>query len=180
MDAVRRKAIHDAMVRLSDGDRSAFDVLLDELWPVILSFAKRGVGATADAEDIAQDVFLKICSRIADFDRSRDGLSWAFGIGTYEILTHRKRARRRREVHDENALEREAHNAASHDIVLEQRQVAVAFEQVVGGLTEDERALLGLAPQGAALRPASPALRKRKQRALDRLRNIWKGIYGEP
>jgi RNA polymerase sigma-70 factor, ECF subfamily len=188
MDAVRRKAIHAAMVRLSDGDRSAFDVLLDELWPVLLSFAKRGVGATADAEDIAQEVFLKICSevflkicsRIADFDRSRDGLSWAFGIGSFEILTHRKRARRRREVHDETALEREAHDEASHDLVLEQREVAVAFERAVGGLTEDERALLGLVPQGAASGPASPALRKRKQRALERLRNIWKGIYGEP
>ncbi len=29
MDIARRKTIHDAMVRLSDGDRSAFDVPLD-------------------------------------------------------------------------------------------------------------------------------------------------------
>ena len=39
MDATRRKAIHDAMVRLSDGDRTAFEVLVDELWPVILCAA---------------------------------------------------------------------------------------------------------------------------------------------
>jgi DNA-directed RNA polymerase specialized sigma24 family protein len=56
MDAARRKAIHEAMVRLSDGDRAAFDVLLDELWPVIAAFAERGVGRGADAEDIAQEV----------------------------------------------------------------------------------------------------------------------------
>jgi RNA polymerase sigma-70 factor (ECF subfamily) len=182
MDPVRRKAIHDAMVRLSDGDRSAFDVLLDELWPVILSFAKRGVGATADAEDIAQEVFLKICSRIADFDRNRDGLTWAFAIGSYEILTHRKRARRRREVNDENALEREAHEAPSHDMVLERREMAVAFERAMGGLTEDERVALGVVPLGGMSGPASagPALRKRKQRALERLRSIWRSIYGEP
>jgi RNA polymerase sigma-70 factor, ECF subfamily len=180
MDAVRRKAIHDAMVRLSDGDRSAFDVLLDELWPVILSFARRGVGATADAEDIAQEVFLKICSRIADFDRNRDGLSWAFAIGSFEILTHRKRARRRREVNDDNALEREANEAASQDMVLEQRELAVAFERAVGGLTEDERVVLGLVSSETASGPAGPALRKRKQRALERLRTIWRSVYGEP
>jgi RNA polymerase sigma-70 factor (ECF subfamily) len=180
MDAVRRKAIHDAMVRLSDGDRSAFDVLLDELWPVILSFAKRGVGGTADAEDIAQEVFSKICSRIADFDRGRDGLSWAFKIGSYEILTHRKRVRRRREVHDEQTLEREPHDAASQDLLLEQREVAVAFETALGGLTEEERVTLGLVPPVATSGPASPALRKRKQRALERLRRIWRGIYAEP
>jgi RNA polymerase sigma-70 factor (ECF subfamily) len=75
MDAGYRKAIHDALVRLSDGDRTAFDVLLDQLWPVILSFARRGVGPGADAEDIAQEVFFRICSRITDFDRTRDGLS---------------------------------------------------------------------------------------------------------
>ena len=74
MDAARRKTIHDAMVRLSDGDRGAFDVLLDDLWPVILSFARRGVGEGADAEDVAQEVFFRICARISDFDRGRDGL----------------------------------------------------------------------------------------------------------
>jgi RNA polymerase sigma-70 factor, ECF subfamily len=108
MDTARRKTIHDTMVRLSDGDRSAFDVLLDELWPVVLSFAERGVGRGADAEDVAQEVFYRICSKIADFDRNRDGLSWAFGIASYEIMTHRKRRLRRREVHDETALFTEA------------------------------------------------------------------------
>ncbi|HEU5072963.1 MAG TPA: sigma-70 family RNA polymerase sigma factor, partial [Polyangiaceae bacterium] len=91
MDAARRKAIHDAMVRLSDGDRTAFDVLLDELWPVILAFAKRGAGPGVDAEDVAQEVFYKLCARIADFDRRRDAVSWAFGIASYELMTHRRR-----------------------------------------------------------------------------------------
>jgi len=59
MDAARRKVIHQAMVRLADGDRTAFDTLLDELWPVVLSFAQRGVGGGADAEDIAQEVFYR-------------------------------------------------------------------------------------------------------------------------
>src|SRR5688572_24139065 len=87
MDSTRRSIIHAALVRLADGDRSAIEVLLSELWPVLLSFAERGVGQRADAEDIAQEAFLKICSRSADFDRTRDGLSWAFGIASYEIKT---------------------------------------------------------------------------------------------
>ena len=69
MDPTRRKAIYDAMVRLSDGDRSAFQTLLDDLWPVILAFTRRGVGHEQDAEDVAQEVFLRICSRISDFAR---------------------------------------------------------------------------------------------------------------
>src|SRR5262245_36724147 len=97
MDALRRKSIHEAMVRLADGDRSAMQVLVHVLWPVILSFAERGLAHEQDAEDVAQEVFLKICARVSDFDRRRDGLSWAFGIASYEILTQRRRRTRRRE-----------------------------------------------------------------------------------
>src|ERR1017187_3425512 len=108
MDSTRRRAIHDAMVRLADGERSAGSSLVDELWPVILAFAQRGVGHEQDAEDVAQEVFVRICSRISDFDRTRDGLSWAFGIAAFEVMTHRRRRRRRREESAHAGLDRHA------------------------------------------------------------------------
>jgi RNA polymerase sigma-70 factor (ECF subfamily) len=179
MDAARRRAIHEAMVRLSDGDRSAFDVLLDELWPVILSFTERGVGRGADAEDIAQEVFFKICARIADFDQARDGSSWAFGIASFEIMTHRRRQKRRREVHDESSLAAEMDHGASQEEILLQREVILAFQHAVGKLTEEDQLALGLAPGGDLSGVPTATLRKRKQRALDRLRGIWRNLYGE-
>ena len=179
MVPARRKAVHDAMVRLRDGDRSAFDILLAELWPVVLSFAQRGVGASADAEDIAQEVFFKICSRIADFDPARDGLSWAFGIAHYEILSHRRRQRRRRETHDPTAISAEPTTAPSQEDALLQREVQLAFEAVVGTLSEDDRLALGIGPTSALDTARGPTERKRRQRALDRLRVIWRGLYGE-
>jgi len=179
MDIARRKAIHDAMVRLSDGDRSAFDLLVDELWPVIMSFVERGVGRSADAEDVAQEVFYRISSRIADFDRNRDGLSWAFGIASYELMTQRKRTQRRREVHDETALATEAAHGASQEEVLLNRELVLALEQAVGALTEEDRSILGLVPNTADPGPANAATRKRKQRTLGRLRGLWRSIYGD-
>ncbi|WP_437907028.1 sigma-70 family RNA polymerase sigma factor [Sorangium sp. So ce327] len=178
MDAARRKAIHHAMVRLSDGDRTAFDVLLDDLWPVILSFAERGVGRGADAEDVAQEVFYKVCARIAEFDRSRDGLSWAFGIASYEIMTYRRRLQRRREVFDEASVAGQLDGSASQEEQLLAREIALAFEQAVGSLTEEDRVSLGLVDGTSDA--AGATLRKRKQRALDRLRGIWRHIHGEP
>lgn len=176
MDATRRTAIHEAMVRLADGDRSAFDVLLDALWPVILAFAQRGVGRSADAEDVAQEVFYRICARIADFDRSRDGLSWAFGIASYEIRTHRRRLSRRREV--EGDTSEHLDGSASQEEQLAARELALALEQAVGALTREDRVALGL-EEGPG-EAAGATLRKRKQRALDRLRAIWRQIHGEP
>lgn len=178
MDAARRKTIHDAMARLSDGDRGALDVLLDELWPVILSFAERGVGRGADAEDVAQEAFYKICARIADFDRRRDGLSWAFAIARYEIMTHRRRRQRRREVFDEASVSAQVDGASSQEERLLEREIALALEHALGALTEEDRVALGLAPGTSGVTGAT--LRKRKQRALDRLRAIWRDIHGGP
>jgi RNA polymerase sigma-70 factor (ECF subfamily) len=179
MDAARRKGIHHAMVRLSDGDRAAFDVLLDELWPVVLSFAQRGLNGSADAEDVAQEVFFRICSRIADFDRSRDGLSWAFGIASYEVMTHRRRQQRRREIHDEPSLAVISDGGSSQEDVLLRREAVRAFEEAVGALTDDDRRALGLAPTESPSEVSTSTLRKRRQRALDRLRGLWRTIYGE-
>lgn len=180
MDAGRRKAIHDALVRLSDGDRAAFDVLLDQLWPVIFSFAKRKLDQRADAEDIAQEVFFRICSRVADFDRTRDGLSWAFGIASYEIMTQRRRIQRRREVHDEVSVAVEVDGSLSQEQALLEREVKLAFEQALSALAEEDRQMLGLAPGREPFEIPSATFRKRKQRALERLRSLWRDLYGEP
>jgi RNA polymerase sigma-70 factor, ECF subfamily len=178
MDAARRKAIHEAMVQLCDGDRAAVDLLVDQLWPVIFSFAQRSLGGqVADAEDIAQEVFYRICARISDFDRTRDGLSWAFGIASYEIMTQRRRSQRRREVARHDDLPTFVDGSASQEDQLMAREIQHAFAQVVGALTEEDRAALGLDRDAAAVGGAR--LRKRKQRALERLRGIWRQVYGE-
>jgi RNA polymerase sigma factor (sigma-70 family) len=185
MDPTSRQIIHDAMVRLSDGDRSAFPALVGALWPVVLAFAQRGWrGAAApDAEDVAQQVFLRICERIAEFDRRRDALSWAFGIASYEILTLRRRRHRRREA---GGFAWHAHPdpSDSQEETLMRRELAAAAQELVGELSAEDRALLGLGAEtgdGLAARAPSPAaLRKRRQRLLDRLRITWRRLHGEP
>jgi RNA polymerase sigma factor (sigma-70 family) len=180
MDSTRRRAIHDALVRLSDGDRSAFQTLIDQLWPVILAFAERGVGHEQDAEDVAQEVFVRICSRISDFDRERDGLSWAFGIAAYEIMTHRRRRQRRREESDPSGLHRHADTTTSQEDAVVKDELTAALAVVVGTLSEDDRAALGLLDEPRANPGSAVAIRKRRQRALDRLRTAWRRIYGQP
>jgi len=180
MDSVRRKSIHDAMVRLSDGDRGAFQILLDELWPVLFAFVRRGVGHEQDAEDVAQEVFLRLCSRISDFDRERDGLSWAFGIAAYEIMTHRRRTRRRQEAFDVAELGEHAAPLASQEEATIQGELLAALAQATGMLSTEDRSTLGLAPELVAIDLPSPTLRKRRQRALDRLRIVWRKLYGQP
>lgn len=178
MHPERRKAIHKAMVRFADGDRSAIDVLVGELWPVLLAFARRGLGSEQDSEDVAQEVFERLCSRVGEFDRRRDGLSWAFGIAGYEIMSQRRRRLRRREAPDDG-LQHQADDATLPDEELDQRNLLSALEAAIGSLTDDDRDAL-LNESGLALGHAPATLRKRKQRALERLRVAWRSLYGGP
>jgi len=167
------------MVRLSDGDRSAMEFLVSELWPVILAFAQRGVRQHEDAEDVAQEVFLRICSRISDFDRTRDGLSWAFGIASYEVLSHRRRHTRRRELLGDAELSEHVAPGASQEEAVIGQELAQAMAEALGTLSEADRLTLGLAGAPLAIAPPSATARKRRQRALERLRVVWRKLYGE-
>lgn len=183
MDPERRQIIHDAMTRLSDGDRSAFPALVGARWPVVLAFARRGwrvagVGGP-DAEDVAQQVFLRICERIAEFDARRDGLSWAFGIASYEMLTLRRRRQRRRETAGAR-LDVRADPSPSQEEAVMNHELLAELQALAGELTDEDRALLGLGAGTDGAAAATPvALRKRRQRLLDRLRIAWRRVHGE-
>lgn len=180
MDALGRKAIHDAIVRLSNGDRAAFPMLVEGLWPVILAFAQRGLQHQQDAEDVAQEVFLRICSRIADFDRERDGLSWAFGIAAHEIMSQRRRRQRRREDLGSSTVPMLPDTAPSQEDAMVRHELAAALAQVIGQLSEEDRVSLGFGEPADLTRLSGTALRKRRQRALERLRAVWRRVYGQP
>jgi RNA polymerase sigma-70 factor (ECF subfamily) len=179
MGPERRKAIQDAIARLADGDRAAMPQLVGELWPVLLAFAQRGLRDRQDAEDVAQEVFLRICSRVSEFDRTRDALSWAFGIATFEVMTQRRRLQRRRESFSVSGVADGGGAFASMEEHALQAELRVVLTEALGELSLDERAQLGL-DDTVSVGAAPPALRKRRQRALDRLRVVWRRIYGEP
>ncbi|HEV8548205.1 MAG TPA: sigma-70 family RNA polymerase sigma factor [Polyangiaceae bacterium] len=180
MDAARRNAIHAAMVRLSDGDRAAMEELVRELWPVLLSFAARGLRDASAAEDVAQEVFVKICRKISDFDASRDGLSWAFGIASYEIMTQRRLRQRRRETAADHELDARSDAAPNQEEAALEAELFAVLATTTGALSEDDRRSLGLVSGRDEYRVASATLRKRRQRALERLRAAWRTLYGRP
>lgn len=152
--------------------------LVEQLWPVLLSYAERGLRDPQGAEDVAQEVLFRISSRTSELDRTRDPLSWAFGIATFEILTQRKRRQRRRETLVGDAMPEASTAAPSVEDSVIQAEVHAALTDALGQLSPDDLKHLGLL-EPAHAGPATPAMRKRRQRALDRLRTIWRNIYGQ-
>ena len=178
MDALRRTAVSDALARLADGHRSAFAVVMAELWPVVLAFVKRTLREVADAEDVAQEVFVKVVSRIADYDRRRDGLTWVYAIAAFEVRTHLRRLQRRREVPTLAEAAEPADPTPLHVDLMIDEELSRVLAGALGELTEADRALLGVGEGSFDAVLSGTAVRKRRQRALTKLRIVWSKLYG--
>ncbi len=170
----KRDEIHRAMVRLATGDREAFGTVFDGLWIPLRAFAMRVTGNHPESEDIAQRTLLKVFSRISDFDTSRDGVAWAFGIATFELKTFRKQTQRRKE-HPEIDPGQVATSVSTPEQSAIDAQLQAALVEVLGELRPSDRE--ALMPEGRGSTPLNATWRKRRQRALVRLREIWSRRY---
>jgi RNA polymerase sigma-70 factor (ECF subfamily) len=176
VDATTRTKIDDALARLADGDRSAFDPVFRALWPVVLALCTRMLGSGADAEDAAQQAMFKMFDRIDEYDRDRSGVSWALGVAAWECRAARtKRARRR----EDGAAEcpEGASDTPSPEAVMTERELIAAAREILDSLSVGEQETLPATfeewPEASGT-----TFRKRRERAMARLRNAWRRIYG--
>jgi RNA polymerase sigma-70 factor (ECF subfamily) len=173
----QRLALQHGLRRLADGDRAAFRPVFDLAWPEVQKVAARMMRTAADADDAAQTALCKLFERASEFDPARDALAWIVGIASYECLTLRKKAARRREAagaHDAlGAIPDDARDPEAQAIAAELEAVALS---VLGTLDPRDRDTLRAAILGDASAPAvAPAtFRKRVERALVRLRAAWR------
>ena len=174
-----RAEIHSAMVRLSDGDRTALTLLTATIWPLLCAFARRAVSNAADAEDIAQESLIKLAAQMADFDPGRDGLSWAFAIASFEIKSHLRRIARRRETLDPAAIAELPDSAPPPENELIEEQFESALRDALARLEPGDCETLIVGNDHTESRAAkSAAQRKRRQRAIQRLKAAWRELYG--
>lgn len=82
-----------AVRRARDGDDSAYAELLARHRDRVFSFLLRTLGSSQDAEDVAQEAFVKAFTRLDAYDDSRPFVNWLFGIAHHAALDH-LRARR--------------------------------------------------------------------------------------
>src|SRR5687768_9476414 len=82
------------MARAADGDRASIDPLFNALWPIVIAYTRRLVGAQL-AEDCAQDALVQLFGQLARYDRSRDALTWALTLATWQCRSARRAEQRR-------------------------------------------------------------------------------------
>jgi len=166
-----RAEIHELMMRLAAGDRSAISPAFDALWPILCAFSARALGGEADAKDAAQQAVIKVFAQCADFDSARDGLAWALTIASFECRTIHRKNRRKREV---SAIPTIVANETPEEIAIE-RDLERAAREILPELDERDREILVAAISDS--RPSGATFRKRLQRAIARLRIAWRAKH---
>jgi RNA polymerase sigma-70 factor, ECF subfamily len=78
------------------GDRAAYAVLVDRHLGCVLSVAARIVGNRADAEDVAQDAFVRAFQRLDRYDMAHPFRNWLLKIASNGALNHLRSKRRER------------------------------------------------------------------------------------
>jgi RNA polymerase sigma-70 factor (ECF subfamily) len=96
---VNAPSAEELAARARDGNRSSFDELVVRYRPRLVAFLARRLNDASEAEDVAQETFLRAYDRIAQYDPSRPFGTWLFAIGKH-VATNHAVARGRREVRE--------------------------------------------------------------------------------
>jgi RNA polymerase sigma factor (sigma-70 family) len=164
------------MLRLADGDRSAFDPLYDALWPLVRRLTDRMLRGAPEAEDAAQEAMAKVFACASRFESGRSVTTWVLAMTAYECKTLRQKQRRRREYEPLNASWIDG--AVSPEQAAIARDLEQAAREVLGALRPVDIETLQAAMSGTRPPLLQATFRKRLERALARLRATWSSRHG--
>jgi len=148
------------MLAFRDGDRRAFESLFSRYTPRVLTFLTRMVRDRARAEELTQDVFLRVYKAADRYEASARFSTWIFGIAHNLALNDLARAHRRYEQAD-GALEAlgAPDPAAGADEKLDALRTHSRLERALASLPERQRAALLLrSEQGLSYEEIAEAL----------------------
>jgi RNA polymerase sigma-70 factor, ECF subfamily len=143
---------------LRQGDRAAFEALVQAAQHRIYSVALRMLRNRAEAEDVAQEVFLRVHRSIAEFRGEAKLSTWLYGIVARLCLNRLARAdRRTRAAADELAGIADPGIDPMGSVVS--AELARALEAAIGELPEERRIVVVLRDvQGLAYEEIAAAL----------------------
>jgi RNA polymerase sigma-70 factor (ECF subfamily) len=98
LSAVGGEETSDAqvMLRVKTGDQSAFNYLVQKYRRPLVSFMYRMARNTAAAEDLAQEVFLRVYRSRANYEASAKFTTWLYRIATNLAVNHARDTRHER------------------------------------------------------------------------------------
>ena len=96
----RRRAIETLIQRCLQGDQLAWDAIVRQYRRKVFNVAYKFVGKHDEAEDLTQDIFLKIFKSLDTFDRRANFQTWLISVSRNLCIDHYRSVRKERETID--------------------------------------------------------------------------------
>src|ERR1700681_2633943 len=84
--------------RCLQGDQVAWEQIVRQYWRKVFNVAYKFVGKHDEAEDLTQDIFLKIFKSLDTFDRRANFQTWLISISRNLCIDHYRSVRKERET----------------------------------------------------------------------------------
>jgi RNA polymerase sigma-70 factor, ECF subfamily len=136
----------ELMLRVKDGDSESFTVLLDKHRLSVVHFLYRMVQNHAVAEELAQEVFLRVYRSRSTYEPTAKFTTWLFRIATHLALNSLRDGRNERgqERLDDDTSDLPVRQVTDHLPSVEQRMVYEArldeIRRAIAALPEKQRA----------------------------------------
>ena len=93
-------AIDHLIERCLQGDQLAWDAIVRQYWRKVFNVAYKFVGKHDEAEDLTQDIFLKLFKSLDTFDRRANFQTWLISVSRNLCIDHYRSVRKERETID--------------------------------------------------------------------------------
>ncbi|MHB8876032.1 MAG: RNA polymerase sigma factor [Myxococcaceae bacterium] len=153
----------ELMLKVAAGDRAAFGVLFDRHQGSVCRFARRFVGDGGRAEELAQDIFVKLYRSAKSYRPSAKFKTFLFRVATNHCLNEVRRGEYRMphsaEAHEADGPGAPAADTVTPDQALHGKELEAAVGSALAAMTERERAAFTMCRfEGMAYRDIAEAL----------------------
>jgi len=135
-------SIEALIQRCLRGDQLAWETIVKRHWRKVFNVAYKFVGRHDEAEDLTQDIFLKIFKSLDTFDRRANFQTWLISISRNLCIDHYRSVRKERETIDRGVDASEL-SPRSREVspmqALEQRDRVMLLRQALAELPETLR-----------------------------------------
>jgi len=133
-------------------DRAAFAQLVNKYQSTVFGFCYRYTGNSRDAEDIAQDIFIKVFRHIGNFRGESKFSTWLYSIMANTCASHARwvRNKRIREMETWHPVDKEG-TSLSHDVPdqsgdpekkLLNKELGSVIQQIIARLKDRQRSVV--------------------------------------
>jgi RNA polymerase sigma-70 factor, ECF subfamily len=140
--AAQPEAVEALIQRCLKGDQLAWDAIVRQYWRKVFNVAYKFVGKHDEAEDLTQDIFLKIFKSLDTFDRRANFQTWLISISRNLCIDHYRSVRKERETIDRGVDANELTPVSREPgpvAALEQRDRVVLLRQAMSALPDTLR-----------------------------------------